>query len=72
LQVDAFSEAPFGGNPAAVVLLTAAESESLDDATRQKIAAEMNLSETSFVDILPENTSCHTSRSGSFPPLDER
>ena len=44
-QVDAFSAAPFSGNPAAVCLL----SESLADDTMQKIAAEMNLSETAFV-----------------------
>ena len=34
-----------GGNPAAVCLLK----EDLDDAMKQKIAAEMNLSETAFV-----------------------
>jgi PhzF family phenazine biosynthesis protein len=44
-QVDAFTEKLFGGNPAAVCLLT----ESLPDALMQKIAAENNLAETAFV-----------------------
>ncbi len=44
-QVDAFSEEPFGGNPAGVVL----NAEGLDDATMLRIAREMNLSETAFV-----------------------
>jgi PhzF family phenazine biosynthesis protein len=43
-QVAAFTDAPFGGNPAAVVPLA----EWLDDALMQKIAAENNLSETAF------------------------
>jgi PhzF family phenazine biosynthesis protein len=47
-QVDAFSERPFGGNPAAVCLLA----EEADPAWMQAVAAEMNLSETAFV--LPE------------------
>ena len=41
-QVDAFADAPFSGNPAAVVLLE----QPLEDSLLQKIAAEMNLSET--------------------------
>jgi predicted PhzF superfamily epimerase YddE/YHI9 len=43
-HVDAFSERPFGGNPAAVVPLESW----LPDATMQAIAAENNLSETAF------------------------
>lgn len=43
-QVDAFADAPFTGNPAAVMPLDAW----LDDATLQGIAAENNLSETAF------------------------
>jgi PhzF family phenazine biosynthesis protein len=43
-QVDAFSEAPFSGNPAAVCPLD----EWLDEVTLQAIAAENNLSETAF------------------------
>jgi PhzF family phenazine biosynthesis protein len=47
-QVDAFSSALFGGNPAAVCPLDAW----LPDATMQRIAAENNLSETAF--FVPE------------------
>lgn len=43
-QVDAFSQHPFGGNPAAVCPLT----EWLSDAQLQNIAAENNLSETAY------------------------
>ncbi len=42
--IDAFADAPFEGNPAAIVPLRAW----LDDALMQKIAAENNLSETAF------------------------
>lgn len=44
VQVDAFAEAPFSGNPAAVMPLDAW----LPDATLQAIAMENNLSETAF------------------------
>ena len=44
-QVDVFTEVPFGGNPLAVVF----NSEELTDDSMQKIAREMNLSETAFV-----------------------
>ncbi|MDY6873793.1 MAG: PhzF family phenazine biosynthesis isomerase [Chloroflexota bacterium] len=47
-QVDAFTKAPFGGNPAGVCLLTAPA----PDDWMQALAAEMNLSETAF--LLPE------------------
>ena len=50
MQVDAFTEVPFGGNSAAVVLLP--PQTQLDDATRQQIAMEMNLSETAFLEPL--------------------
>ncbi|MAI30983.1 MAG: oxidoreductase [Rhodopirellula sp.] len=43
--VDAFTDHPFSGNPAAVVLL----SQWPDDTWLQNIAMEMNLSETAFV-----------------------
>jgi PhzF family phenazine biosynthesis protein len=46
-QVDAFTDRPFGGNPAAVCLLEAP----LPDAQLQEIAAENNLSETAFIDL---------------------
>ena len=45
MQVDAFTTVPLGGNPCAIVF----DADSLDDAARQAIAREMNLSETSFV-----------------------
>ena len=47
-QVDAFTSEPFHGNPAAVCL----SEIFLDEHTKQKIAAEMNLSETAFVSPL--------------------
>lgn len=43
--VDAFTSAPFKGNPAAVIVLPSP----LPDATLQSIAAEFNLSETAFI-----------------------
>lgn len=46
--VDAFSDRPFRGNPAAVVLLEP-EDGPADDEYCQRIAGEMNLSETAFV-----------------------
>lgn len=44
-QVDAFTEKLFGGNPAAVCILT----QPLPDEIMQKIAAENNLAETAFI-----------------------
>ncbi len=44
-QVDAFTHQPFGGNPAGVCLLE----EPLPSELMQRIAAEINLSETAFV-----------------------
>mgnify|MGYP002624485636 CR=1 FL=1 len=44
-QVDAFTDQPFAGNPAAVCLLN----EPRDAAWMQSVAAEMNLSETAFL-----------------------
>ncbi len=44
-QVDAFSEKPFSGNPAAVCLLE----EEKDDNWLRDMAAEMNLSETAYL-----------------------
>jgi trans-2,3-dihydro-3-hydroxyanthranilate isomerase len=51
-QVDAFTARPFAGNPAAVV----PDARGLSEAEMQRIAREMNLSETAFV----------------FPPADGR
>jgi PhzF family phenazine biosynthesis protein len=45
LQVDAFTSAPFAGNPAAICFLD----EPGDPAWMQAVAAEMNLSETAFL-----------------------
>jgi len=44
-QVDAFTDRPFAGNPAAVCLL----SELKEDRWMQAVASEMNLSETAFL-----------------------
>lgn len=44
-QIDAFTDVPFGGNPAAVCLLDA----SAETAWMQIVAREMNLSETAFL-----------------------
>ena len=44
VQVDAFTDKPFAGNPAAVCVL----SQRRDDRWLQDVAREMNLSETSF------------------------
>jgi len=59
-QVDTFTDQPFHGNPAGVVL----DAEALDDDTMQKITREMNLSETAFV--LPSN--CADFRLRYFTP----
>ena len=45
LQVDAFAETAFKGNPAGIV----PEADGMEDALMQSIANEMNLSETAFV-----------------------
>lgn len=45
VQVDAFTERPFAGNPAAVCILR----EARPDAWMQAVAAEMNLAETAFL-----------------------
>ncbi len=45
VQVDAFTDKPFGGNPAAVCILEAQR----DEQWMQNVAQEMNLSETAFL-----------------------
>lgn len=45
LQIDAFTDQPFAGNPAAVCVFT----EAKDDTWMQNLAAEMNLAETAFL-----------------------
>ena len=49
-QADAFTDRPFTGNPAAVCLL----SRPADAGWMQRLAAEMNLSETAFLVARPE------------------
>jgi PhzF family phenazine biosynthesis protein len=49
VQVDAFTDRPFAGNPAAVCVLE----QPIDDALMASIAAEMNLAETAFLQRLP-------------------
>src|SRR5512136_2099587 len=44
-QVDAFTDKPFAGNPAAVCILSAPA----DEKWMQDVAREMNLSETAFI-----------------------
>lgn len=62
-QVDAFTNAPFSGNPAAVCLLpTARDAEWMQD-----VAAEMNLSETAF--LQPQRDAPYRLR--WFTPSDE-
>ncbi|MCB0002613.1 MAG: PhzF family phenazine biosynthesis protein, partial [Anaerolineae bacterium] len=50
IQVDVFSDTPFGGNPLAVF----PDAAGLTGAQMQQLALEMNLSETTFV--LPPET----------------
>jgi len=49
-QVDAFSDRPFSGNPAAVCILQSPRSEDW----MQSVAAEMNLAETAYVSATAE------------------
>ncbi|KQT33350.1 PhzF family phenazine biosynthesis protein [Sphingomonas sp. Leaf412] len=64
-QVDAFAEAAFAGNPAAVMPLSAW----LDDATLLAIAQENNLSETAF--IVPDATGAADFELRWFTPVVE-
>lgn len=64
-QVDVFTREPFGGNPLAVF----PDAGGLDETTMQKIAREMNLSETTFV--LPPSTANATARVRIFTPGQE-
>jgi len=50
VQVDAFTQQPFAGNPAAVCILP----EPRPDTWMRDVASEMNLSETAF--LVPENS----------------
>ncbi|WP_049579242.1 PhzF family phenazine biosynthesis protein [Streptomyces sp. SBT349] len=50
--IDAFTDRPFAGNPAAVCLLTSDDWP--EEAWMQRVAAELNLSETAFAHPLPD------------------
>lgn len=62
---DVFTDRTFGGNPVAVVR----DGSGLDAATMQRVAREMNLSETVFV--LPPRLPEHTRRLRIFTPAAE-
>jgi PhzF family phenazine biosynthesis protein len=64
-QVDAFTRTRFSGNPAGVVL----EADGLDEARMQRIARELNNSETAFV-LRPEGPD-HEVRLRFFTPTTE-
>lgn len=64
-HVDAFTEQPFGGNAAGVV----PNAEGLTEAEMQKIAKELNLSETAFV--LPTSNEKADVRVRYFTPASE-
>jgi PhzF family phenazine biosynthesis protein len=51
-QIDAFTDTPFTGNPAAICVLT----QPINDARMQHIAREMNLSETAFLLRRPDGS----------------
>jgi trans-2,3-dihydro-3-hydroxyanthranilate isomerase len=65
LTVDVFTAAQFGGNPLAVVF----DAQDLSTTQMQAIAAEFNLSETSFV--LPPKDAAHTAQVRIFTPKAE-
>lgn len=62
LTADVFTDRVFGGNPLAVFT----DSSGLDSDTMQRIAGELNLSETVFV--LPPDSPEHTARLRIFTP----
>jgi trans-2,3-dihydro-3-hydroxyanthranilate isomerase len=65
VTVDVFAERRFGGNPLAVF----PDAEGLSDAAMQALAAEFNLSETTFV--LPPDNPQHHARVRIFTPRTE-
>src|SRR5215208_2348361 len=62
VQVDVFTRRPFGGNQLAVF----PEAEGLSDAEMQRVAAEMNYSESTFV--FPPDDSTADARVRIFTP----
>ena len=65
VQVDAFTDRPFAGNPAAVCVLA----EEVEARWMQDLAGEMNLSETAF--LVPEGGPAGTYRLRWFTPTIE-
>jgi trans-2,3-dihydro-3-hydroxyanthranilate isomerase len=65
LTADVFTDQPFGGNPLAVFT----EATGLASETMQRLAAELNLSETVFV--LPPDSPAHAARLRIFTPAME-
>jgi trans-2,3-dihydro-3-hydroxyanthranilate isomerase len=63
--VDVFADAPFGGNPLAVVL----NADGLSTAQMQAVASEFNYAETTFV--LPPGNPAHTAQVRIFTPRTE-
>ena len=63
VQVDAFTDRPFAGNPAAVVFLPDdVASTKYDSVWMQNVAAENNLAETAFIAPITTNVdSCVSS-----------
>jgi len=61
-QVDAFTEKPFRGNPAAVCILL----EPGKEAWMQNVAREMNLSETAFLHREGDERRCQVFILGVF------
>jgi len=56
LQIDAFTDIPFAGNPAAVVVLSpevSGSSTRFNEKWMQQLAMENNLAETAFIAPLP-------------------
>jgi len=67
--VDVFTEDTFGGNPLAVFFASDPQAASLTPQQMQRIAAEMNYSETTFV--LPPVDPANTARIRIFTPKSE-
>jgi trans-2,3-dihydro-3-hydroxyanthranilate isomerase len=63
--VDVFTDQPFGGNPLAVIT----DARGLSSAAMQRIAAEFNLAETTFV--LPPDDPAHDAKVRIFTPRAE-
>ncbi|KAH6627429.1 hypothetical protein F5144DRAFT_494004 [Chaetomium tenue] len=62
VTLDVFTDTRYLGNPLAVVLVPPALQSRLDQATKQRIAREFNLSETVFLHTLPNEPNPSTTR----------